>query len=462
MPDIADVLEDVKKEVKRFADEGGAGLKKLEDSIHKDLKAARDLAEEGKSDAQEVKKLAEAVSGRLEALVKQQSDADAKAKAAVDEQLDQIKALINRRPVIGAGGAGGEDEETKTRQDALELKRTRLALEGHLKKGRRVEVSDEEVEAYKAYHDTFLHAATQRDEKHLGSEEIKALTTGSDPDGGWLTVPAVSRQVRTTIRESSPMRQLATIETIGTDKFEVPIDDDDVGDGWVGEEELRPETTTPTGRTQVIEVMEQYAKPKATQRLIEDAVMSVENWLATKVADRFRRREASAFITGDGVKRPKGILSYPAGTARGYVQQVASGNAALLTPDVLVQVPFFLKEPYQANARWLMKRSTFAGIVLLKDNTNQYLFGPGLNGPAGFVLAGYPVSFADDMPAVVANSLSVAFGDFRAAYTIVDRLGITMLRDQYTAKPFVEFYFRRRVGGAVVQTEAYLLVKTSA
>jgi HK97 family phage major capsid protein len=181
--------------------------------------------------------------------------------------------------------------------------------------------------------------------------------------------------------------------------------------------------------------------------------------VSNKISDKFGRLEATAFMVGTGVKMPRGLLTYPAGTTNpGQIEQIHSGDANLVTADSLIRISFSVKEPYMANARFLMQRTTVASVMLLKDTQQRYLWQPFYIASQPASLVGYPIAWAADMPAIAAGATPIAFGDFRQAYTIVDRLGISTLRDPFTAKPFVLFYKRRRVGGDVVNFEAYKLL----
>lgn len=262
--------------------------------------------------------------------------------------------------------------------------------------------------------------------------------------------------------ESSPMRELATVETTTSSSWEYLPDTDEPGSGWVGETQARPETTSPEIKKGEIVVHELYAEPRATQKILDDAGVNVEAWLGRKVGGKFGRDEATAFVSGNGVGLPRGILTYPAGTAWAQIEQVNSGSASTLTGDGLIDLETALKAPYRARAVWLMNRTTQAVVRKFKDGQNQYLWQPGLAQGVPPTLLGYPVRLADDMPVVAADALAVAFGDFREAYTIVDRLGIRILRDAFTAKPFVKFYTTKRVGGDVVNFEAIKIQKVAA
>ncbi|NEH72277.1 phage major capsid protein [Rhizobium leguminosarum] len=460
MPDLKDVLDDVQREVKRV----GEDYKSLQTSMEKDLKEVRELAEKaGKSagDGTQLKSDLEAltrgVEAKHEAIEKKVAEILAKAETEAKAILEIEKKL--NRPGFG----GGAEAQAKLALEATEFKRTAMSRRGELKLNTSLKPEDTNVEEYKAYQDAFK-MSLRREVNMLSQEEQKAMLVGSDPDGGYLTPTATSSRIITKVYETSPIDELAYHETITTDAIEIAVDTDEAGAGWVGETDARPETSTPQVGVQRIPVFEIYAKPKATQQLLEDAGIDIEAWLERKVAEKFARMRALAFISGNGIKKPRGILTYPAGSAgvRGTIAQVASGNATTLTPDGLVTLTFALKDKYLANANWLMKRGSVAAVMLFKDNQNQYIWRPGLEAGKPSMLLGYSIRRADDMPSVGAGALPVAFGDFRAGYTVVDRLGIRTLRDPYSSKPFVEFYTRQRVGGDVVDFEAYALQVVSA
>ena len=302
----------------------------------------------------------------------------------------------------------------------------------------------------------------RKGEGAMSDHEIKLLATDSDPDGGYWVTSGMSHQIISKVFETSPMRNIATVQTVSSDALEIPDDLDEADAGWTTERGVRSESNTPTIGTRRFPVHELYAMPKATQSLLDDARIDVESWLSAKVADKLSRLENTAFINGDGVGKPRGILTYPAGSANpGQVEQVNSGSASALTADGLRTVAYALKSPYLKNARWVMSRSTVEAISKLKDSTGQYLWQPSLEAGELQTLLGYPIERMEDMPAVAANSLSLAFGDFRQAYTIVDRLGVRVLRDPFSAKPFVLFYTTKRTGGDVANFEALVIQKTA-
>jgi HK97 family phage major capsid protein len=300
-------------------------------------------------------------------------------------------------------------------------------------------------------------------DSHLQALEKKALSVGSDPDGGYLVTSSMSQTIVKTIFETSPLRKLAAVQNISTDSLEIIEDRNTAVAGWTSETASVSDTTTPQIGKKTIPVFELYAQPKATQKLIDDASIDVEAWLADKLADIFGRMENTAFISGDGVGQPRGILTYTAGTDWGQIQQVISASDGAVTADSLFNLYYSLKETYAARASFLMNRAVVKSVRLLKEaTTNQYLWAPGLVAGVPDTLLGAPVHQAADMPTAATGSLSIALGDFGSAYQIVDRIGIRTLRDPFTDKPFVKFYTTKRVGGDVVNFEAVKLLKLSA
>jgi len=318
-----------------------------------------------------------------------------------------------------------------------------------------------DMDGYKAAFDTFI----RKGEEVMGVEERKALSVGADPDGGYVVNPDLSGRIVMKVFESSPMRAYASVQVISSDALEGLFDLNEASSGWVGETDSRTETNTPQLGKWRIPTNELYAKPKATQKLLDDASINMEAWLASKVAEKFARDEANAFVVGNGVNKPRGFLTYGSGTTLpGTIEQFPSGvNGALAaTPDggdVLINALYGLKQQYRANATWFMNRASTRLVRKAKDSNGQYIWVPGIAAGQPASLLGYPVAAFEDMPDPATNSLSIAVGDMREAYQIVDRLGIRTLRDPYSAKPYVEFYTTKRVGGDVVNFESIKLVK---
>jgi len=317
------------------------------------------------------------------------------------------------------------------------------------------------MDAYKAAFDKFL----RKGEEVMNVDERKALSVGSDPDGGYVVNPDLSGRIVMKVFESSPMRAYASIQVISSDALEGLFDLNEASSGWVGEEDSRAETNTPQLGKWRIPVHELYAKPKATQKLLDDGSINMEAWLASKVAEKFARDEANAFVVGNGVNKPRGFLTYTAGTTLpGTIEQFPTGASAALASapdggDALINALYGLKQQYRANATWFMNRATTRLVRRAKDSDGAYIWSPGIQAGQPATLLGYPVAAFEDMPDPAASSLSIAVGDMREAYQIVDRLGIRTLRDPYSAKPYVEFYTTKRVGGDVVNFEAIKLIR---
>ncbi len=301
-------------------------------------------------------------------------------------------------------------------------------------------------------------------EEDLSYLEQKALSVGTDAEGGYLVTPHISEKIIKTVFETSPMRQLCAVETISSDVFEIIEDNDEAAAGWTASETAAvAESATPDIGKKVITAHELVAQPKATQKLIDDASIDIEAWLADKLTDVFTRKENTAFVTGSGSGQPRGILTYADGTSWGNVEQVSSGSAGTVTADSLVDLFYALPEEYATHATFLMNRATAQQVRLLKESsTGQYLWNPGLAAGAPDTLLGIPVHQAADMPSPSADSLSIALADFKRAYQIVDRKGVRILRDPYTEKPFVKFYSTKRVGGDVINFDAIKLLTLSA
>lgn len=317
---------------------------------------------------------------------------------------------------------------------------------------------------FKAEHkDAFCAYLRKGLDSQLAGLESKALSVSSDPDGGYLVTSNVSDRIVRTVTESSPMRAVASIETISSDSLDIIEDTDAAAAGWTSEGASVSDTDTPQIGKKNIPVHELYAQPKATQKLIDDSSIDIEAWLAEKVADIFSTKESTAFVSGDGVGKPRGILSYADGTSWGQIERIASGDAATITADGIINLYYALKEEYAGKGTFLMNRSVVQTVRLLKEaTTNQYLWQPGLAAGAPDTLLGAPVMQAADMESISAGNKVIAFADFKAAYQIVDRTGIRVLRDPFTDKPFVKFYTTKRVGGDVVNFEAIKLMDIAA
>jgi HK97 family phage major capsid protein len=382
-------------------------------------------------------------------------EASQKSEGARKAADDQIKALEEKQKLLETALSRPQSVTTKAEQQKEIAQKATSLFNEFARKG-----SGSRQESFGEY----VERATSIDAE-TKSLLTKAMSVNSDPDGGYLVTPELGGTIATKVFETSPMRQLASVMTIGTDSLEYILDNDEAGAGWVGETQARPETSTPKLSKLLIPVNEIYAQPKATQKLLDDAEIDIEAWLAAKVAQKFARMENTAFMSGDGILKPRGLLTQAAGTdiSIGQVQQVVSGSASTFTYDGLINLMGALKEEYQDNASFIVNRTAFSAMLLLKDGNNTPIFNMAYdsNGGRPFTILGAPLYFASDMPTVATNALAVVYGDIRQAYQIVDRTGVRVLRDPYTDKPFVKFYTTKRVGGAPVNFEAYAIGKIS-
>ena len=250
------------------------------------------------------------------------------------------------------------------------------------------------------------------------------------------------------------MRQIASVETISTRALDVIIDSGAFAAGWVGEEEARGDTATPALIKKTIHVHEIFAQPKATQSLINDSEINVEQWLLDRLSDSFVKLENEAFISGDGNDKPKGLL------LNDQVEQIELGKN--VTADSLLKLINSLDEGYLANASFLMNRNTLSAIQSLKDQTGRFIWQQSLTDALQQSIFGIPVVISSNMPDIEPNKVAIAIGDFKCAYKIVDRSGINLLRDPYTEKPFIRFYAVKRVGGDIVNPKAIKFARFTA
>ena len=387
---------------------------------------------------------------------------------AESKRADEMEKRLQRPGLGHNGGPALEDGEVKSFNAML---RSSAAEAGQPSPGA---VSEADYLAYKSA----FAAALRKNDKVLTADEVKALSVGTDPDGGYLVPADMSGRIVTRIFETSPIRPIVSVQTISTDALEGVRDTDEAASGgWVGETEARPVTNTPIVGKWRIPVNEMFAQPEATQQVLDDAAVNVEAWLARKVGDRLTRLENAAFVTGDGVAKPRGFTAYTTAAtgdgsrAWGTLEHINTGTnggftgttSATANPaDVLFDLIGAFKDAYLQGARFVTRREVITAIRKFKLTDGMYVWQPGLVQGQPQTILGYPVTIAQDMPALGTGSLSLAFGNFAEAYQIVDRVGFRTLRDPYTNKPFVRFYTTRRVGGGVIQFEALKFLRFSA
>jgi len=296
----------------------------------------------------------------------------------------------------------------------------------------------------------------------------KSLNETSDKDGAVFLPQNILQKIDDKMTYLSPMRNISRITTISSSSIDILVDDKLPGASWCAENSERKETSSPELKKIKINVHELCAKPKASQILLDDAQIDVENWLIEKISENFATLEDDAFINGDGKNKPRGFLKCK--TSReskpdnlqyflsGAKGKFANSETAL---DTLIEMVCSLKPHHVKNATWIMSRSALAEIRKIKNHDGVSVWQMSMSEATPATLLGYPVVIDDNMPALNSEmgTFSVAFGDFLNGYQIVDRQGLTVLRDPYTSKPFVEFFVSKRVGGDVVDFDAIKLLK---
>jgi HK97 family phage major capsid protein len=439
-------------------------LKKIIEQLRASFKAFQDANDERIKKVEAGQSTA-VTSDKVEAL-----NADVtKYRAALDDALLRLGR-------VEVGGA------TDSRED-----RAKLALEARqffagARGAEPMHVTDAEVDAYRAYTKAFPEYL-RRGAAAMNDMDIRAaMQVGSDPDGGYWVPTQRMAEIIKRLYETSPMRQVSDVLSITGDSVTWPVDvNDATTGGFVGETEARTETASQQVGEQTLYMREQYAMPKVTQKLLDMSTLDVEGWLSGKIADKLTRVENTRFVTGTGVKDPRGWLDYAAaalttddGTrAWGKLQYVATGAAGGFPnvsgsvandPDALITIASKLKPPYRAGSVWAMNRGTEAAIRKLKDSQGRYFIDMGdpRGTFTGFSIGGFPIVTMEDMPAIASNSYSVAFGNFRVGYQILDGRGIRILRDNLTQKGFVLFYTTKWTGGDVINFDAIKLLKFAA
>ena len=340
-----------------------------------------------------------------------------------EQQLNGVEASIKTAGVVSAGNAGNES--------------ARKAFDAFLRRG---EVHDE-------------------------------LVAGTDTNGGYLVPEAQATEILKLASEGNPMRELATVKTISGDSYPFLVRSTNAAASWTTETGTRSATNTPTYSERRITPFEIYANPPVSQTLLEDAAFDVEAEVNESVAEAFRSQENDKFFNGTGSSQIQGILAGTtvddASWVDGKTGIITAAGATAVTGDELIDLQDALHDDYQANATWLMNKKTFTAIRKLKQGTNgadKYLLWTPeiIGGRLTNTLMGAPVRKCSAMPVMSANSLAVVYGDIRAAYVIVDRVGLSIMRDPYTNKPYVNFYTRKRVGGGIRNYQAFKILKMGA
>lgn len=302
--------------------------------------------------------------------------------------------------------------------------------------------------------------------------ELKSFAGNVPADGGYAVPKEIDAVIDATLKAISPIRAVANVVQVGSAGYRKLVTTNGVASGWASEVAARPTTATPTFNEIVPSFGELYANPAASQAMLDDAQFDVEAWLADEIATQFAKAEGTAFVNGDGIDKPKGFLTYTAvatGDATrtfGQLQYVPVGAASdfpTTNPqDKLLDLVHALRAPYRQGAVWVMNSATLAKIRKFKTSDGAFVWTPGLVTGQPDTLLGYPVVESEDMPDIAANSMPIAFGNFRAGYLIAERSETNILRDPYSNKPYVNFYATKRIGGAVSNSEAIKLLRIAA
>ncbi len=349
-----------------------------------------------------------------------------------------------------------------------ELDKLKGALEEEIKQAKRPAGNGSKSKDVLAHEKAFTDFLRKGSVDGLADLQQKALQTTVDADGGYAVPEELDRNVVELLRNESPMRRVCNQITVGTPDYKRLVNLGGAGSGWVDEDDARPATGTPTLANVSAFMGELYANPQATQTSLDDIFFNAEAWLTGEVATTFAASEGNAFLLGNGVKKPKGILSSPLALtddkvrAFGTIQNIFSGADGVFTGDNLIDVVQSLKKGYRQNAQWMMNGLTVGKARKLKDSDGNYLWQPGLQAGQASTLIGYLIEENEDVADAGADSNSILFGDFKRTYTIVDRIGTRMLRDPYTNKPYVGFYTTKRVGGMLVDSNAIKVLTLGA
>lgn len=439
---------------------------------------------------------------QLDALSRRVALADIKANHETRmKRWDDLKSAIDtrdieakRRPTRGADPLHEEtirrtgaalDKTTDQAREIVDLKAKVLRLETKANRpaglaphrAQPVAPGAQKAANVELYRAAVLHHLKTGDQMYRGQSitdiQSKAMSTTVAADGGVLVIPEHDTgPVEKLLLQISPVRAFATVRNISTATLKIPHNVGGIASGWVGETAARPQTATPQLVERDFPSQELYAQPAATQTMLDDSSIDIEQFLADEVRDEFSAQESSAFIAGDGVGKPKGFIGgytpvANSGWTDGNVGYIATGVAgdfpAVGGSDKLIDLAYALKAQDRAEGTFWANRGTISAVRKFKDTTGQYIWSPGspvTGQPAS--LQGYELVEAEQMPAIGANSFAIAFANMRRCYTIVDRIGIRVIRDPYTAKPYILFYTTKRVGGAIRSFESVKLLKFAA
>lgn len=373
-----------------------------------------------------------------------------------DKELEGIKAEKSKL----------SNDVDKLNEKLGELDKLKTELEKELKHAKRPgATSGKDVDEHKAAYSQFIRKGV---DEGLAELQQKAVQVGVDADGGFAAPEELDKNIIQLLHDESPMREECGSIIISASGYKKLVNLGGASSGWVGETDERPETSSPKLAEIIATMGEIYAKPKSTQTALDDVFFNVENWLAEEVAREFSEQEGNAFLLGNGVKKPKGILAHNLATTDdktrqfGTIQQFLSGQAGNFDADDILDLIYGLKKGYRRGAKFMMNGLTVAKVRKFKDSDGNYLWQPGLQEDEPSRLLGYGIAENEDMPDIAADANAVMFGNFKRGYAVVDRMGVRTLRDPYSAKPYIEFYTTKRVGGLLTDSNAIKVLTLKA
>ena len=402
---------------------------------------------------------------------------DKELKDLLEEQnkaFDEFKKSNDELLKAKAEGKAVSELEAKVGSAEAEIARLSKELDEVAKKANRPGAAGNDEKAHiEAEHKAGWRKWIRKgDDAGLSGLEAKAISVGTQADGGYAVPVEQDREILRLLREQSPMRQVCRVVTIGTEDFRKLVNLGGTASGWVGEKAARSETATAKFAELKPVFGEIYANPAVTQKALDDLFFNVESELAADIAIQFAEQEGAAFLTGNGTDKPKGLLDHTQseeadctrafGTLQCLKTGVADGFKASNPADDLVDLIYALKKGHRTGAQWMMNGKTLSVIRKWKDTDGNYLWQPGLLAGQPSQILGYGIVENEDMPDVGANATPVLFGNYARAYWIFDRIGIRSLRDPFTNKPYVHFYTTKRVGGMLVDSEAVKILKCAA
>ncbi|MCA0433496.1 MAG: phage major capsid protein [Proteobacteria bacterium] len=371
-------------------------------------------------------------------------------KAANDERLAEIEKRMS------ADVLTGEKVERISRAiDELTLKAKRPQLAAETK---------EEPSEHRRAFDSYVRKG---EAQGLFALELKAMSVGSNADGGYLVPQETEAEIGRLLSRASPLRAIADVRQVSSAIYKKPFATAGAAAGWVGETGARSQTNTATIAELQFPAMELYAMPAATQALLDDSAVNLDQWIAQEIETVFAEQESEAFVTGNGSNKPKGFMDYTKVAQgswswgnTGYIATGVDGAFAASNPsDKLVDLIYALKAGFRQNGSWIMNRATQAAIRKFKDTAGHYLWQPAASAEGRATLMNFPIVESEHMPDIGSDAHALAFGDFRRGYLIVDRVGVRLLRDPYSAKPYVLFYTTKRVGGGIQDFDAIKTLK---